>query len=84
MRALAARGVTRVFGEGGPAIGSALIEQGLADEVILFTAVKPLGRPGVPALDARALSALEDPGLYAAAEVRLYGADAMRRFERLG
>ena len=56
LRALGRRGVTRVFSEGGPRIASALIAQGLADEVILFTAQKPLGRPGLPALDEGALA----------------------------
>ena len=46
LRALGRRGVTRVFSEGGPRVGSALIARGLADEVILFTAEQPLGRPG--------------------------------------
>ena len=36
------------FSEGGPTVGSALIRAGLADEVLLFTAEKPLGRQGPP------------------------------------
>ena len=83
LRALARRGVARVFSEGGPAVGSALIGQGLADEVILFTARKPLGRPGLAALDAAALARLEDPARYAEIERDRYGADEMRRLERL-
>ena len=51
LRALAARGITRVFSEGGPRVAARLIALGLADEVALITADKPLGRPGVPALD---------------------------------
>ena len=53
LRALAARGITRVFSEGGPRVAARLIALGLADEVALITADKPLGRPGVPALDAQ-------------------------------
>jgi diaminohydroxyphosphoribosylaminopyrimidine deaminase/5-amino-6-(5-phosphoribosylamino)uracil reductase len=83
LRALARRGVARVFSEGGPAVGSALIAQGLADEVILFTARKPLGRPGLAALDAVALATLEDAARYAEIERDRYGADEMRRLERL-
>lgn len=83
LRALGERGLTRVFSEGGPRIASALIAQGLADEAILFTAQKPLGRPGLPALDGAALSALEDRARFAVAEVGHYGGDEMRRFERL-
>ena len=83
LRLLAQRGITRVFSEGGPRVGSALIAQGLADEVVLFTALKPLGRPGVPALSRAALEALDNPARYREAGTEQYGADAMRRLERL-
>jgi len=76
---LAQRGITRVFSEGGPRVGAALIALGLADEVVLFTALKPLGRPGVPALSRAALEVLDDPARYRDAETEQYGADAMRR-----
>jgi diaminohydroxyphosphoribosylaminopyrimidine deaminase/5-amino-6-(5-phosphoribosylamino)uracil reductase len=79
---LAKRGLTRVFSEGGPSVGSALVRKGLADEVILFTAEKPLGRPGRPALEPDALQALSDPARYREAEGAHYGPDAMRRWER--
>ncbi|HXW19335.1 MAG TPA: dihydrofolate reductase family protein, partial [Roseiarcus sp.] len=82
LRLLAERGVTRVFSEGGPRIASALIGQNLADEVILFTAQKPLGRPGLPALDASALVALEDRSRYAAPRLAHFGADEMRLYQR--
>jgi diaminohydroxyphosphoribosylaminopyrimidine deaminase/5-amino-6-(5-phosphoribosylamino)uracil reductase len=83
LRALGRRGVTRVFSEGGPRIGSALIAQGLADEVILFTAQKPLGRPGLPTLDGGALRALEDRTRYVEMEIDRFGGDEMRRLESL-
>jgi diaminohydroxyphosphoribosylaminopyrimidine deaminase/5-amino-6-(5-phosphoribosylamino)uracil reductase len=83
LSALSRRGVTRVLSEGGPSVGSALIARGLADDVLLFTARKPLGRPGLPALDGGALAALEDGARYAEAEVRKFGDDEMRCFERL-
>ena len=83
LRALGQRGVTRVLSEGGPSVGAALIAQGLADEVVLFTARKPLGRPGLAALDDSALAALEDSTRYAEIEFDRFGADEMRRLERL-
>jgi diaminohydroxyphosphoribosylaminopyrimidine deaminase/5-amino-6-(5-phosphoribosylamino)uracil reductase len=83
LRALGRRGVTRVFSEGGPRIASALIAQGLADEVILFTAQKPLGRAGLPALDGDALRALEDRTRYGEAEIDHFGGDEMRRLSSL-
>jgi len=79
---LARRGLTRVFSEGGPTIGSALIRLGLADEVILLTAEKPLGRPGRAALEPDALAALGDTARYTEATGANYGPDAMRRWER--
>jgi len=82
LRLLARRGVTRVFSEGGPRIGAALISLGLADEVVLFTAFKPLGRPGVSALSRAALEALDNPAHYREVELAQYGADTMRRLSR--
>ena len=84
LRLLAARGVTRVFSEGGPRVGSALVEGGLADEVALLTALKPLGRPGRPALAAAARSALADPARYREARGAVYGDDRLRLWERTG
>ena len=46
LRALAARGVTRVFSEGGPRIAGRLIDLGLADDVVLITARKAAGASG--------------------------------------
>src|SRR5271166_1296351 len=83
LRALAARGVTRVFSEGGPRIAGRLIALGLADDVVLITAEKPLGRPGLPALDEEARAALFDPRFYVPVQTAHYGGDRLRYFERL-
>jgi len=82
LRRLARRGVTRVFSEGGPTVGSALISAGLADEVLLLTAEKPLGRPGRPALAAEALAALSHLRRYVEVSGAVYGPDTLRRWER--
>ncbi len=84
LKLLGKRGITRVFSEGGPRVGSRLIALGLADDVALFTAVKPLGRPGQPALDAAAHAALSDAARYRPLEPETYGTDALRRWERVG
>jgi diaminohydroxyphosphoribosylaminopyrimidine deaminase / 5-amino-6-(5-phosphoribosylamino)uracil reductase len=78
LRSLAARGITRVFSEGGPRVAARLIALGLADEVALITAEKPLGRPGVPALDTQARAALSEGSRYRLAETLDYGPDTMR------
>ena len=84
LRALAARGITRVFSEGGPRVAARLIALRLDDEIALFTAEKPLGRPGFSALGHEARATLFDPACYSQfAEVR-YGPDVLRRFERVG
>jgi diaminohydroxyphosphoribosylaminopyrimidine deaminase/5-amino-6-(5-phosphoribosylamino)uracil reductase len=82
LRELGSRGLTRIFSEGGPIVGAGLIAQGFADEVILYTNAKPLGRPGVPALDAAARDALRDPARYRASGDALFGADRRRSYER--
>lgn len=80
---LAARGVTRVFCEGGPSLADALIGRNLADEVILLTSARPLGREGRAGLGAESLAALSDPRRFAAVEARMVGEDRLARSERL-
>jgi diaminohydroxyphosphoribosylaminopyrimidine deaminase/5-amino-6-(5-phosphoribosylamino)uracil reductase len=80
--ALAARGITRVFSEGGPKVAARLIALRLADEVALITADKPLGRSGVPALSPDARAALLDRSRYAPVETLDYGPDTMRLWRR--
>jgi diaminohydroxyphosphoribosylaminopyrimidine deaminase/5-amino-6-(5-phosphoribosylamino)uracil reductase len=82
LRALASRGITRVFSEGGPFVAARLIALKLADEVALITADKPLGRPGVPALDAQARAALLDGSRFRPLETMNYGPDTMRLWQR--
>ena len=82
LRALAARGITRAFSEGGPRVASRLIALGLADEVALITADKPLGRAGVPALDTQARATLTDGSRYRLAGTLDYGPDTMRLWRR--
>ncbi|HUO53347.1 MAG TPA: dihydrofolate reductase family protein, partial [Rhodoblastus sp.] len=80
---LAKRGVSRVFSEGGPRVGAALIAAGLADEVILFTGPKPLGRKGVEALSPEARDKLANPEAYRVIEQGLLGADGFTHYERV-
>jgi diaminohydroxyphosphoribosylaminopyrimidine deaminase/5-amino-6-(5-phosphoribosylamino)uracil reductase len=83
LRILAARGITRVFSEGGPRVGAALIAQGFADEMLLLTSPRPLGRPGVEALSAPARATLADPAVYQLVEQGIFGADSFTFYERL-
>jgi len=83
LRLLADRGVTRLFSEGGPRVAESLLAGDLADEVILHTGVKPLGREGRPALSAVARAALKDDSRYRLIETRALGADTMTRYARV-
>jgi diaminohydroxyphosphoribosylaminopyrimidine deaminase/5-amino-6-(5-phosphoribosylamino)uracil reductase len=83
LRALSGRGITRVFSEGGPKIAARLIALGLADEVALITADKPLGRPGVPALNSEARAVLLDKSRCRHVETQTYGPDTMRLWRRV-
>ena len=82
LRTLAARGITRVFSEGGPKVAARLIALKLADAIALITADKPLGRPGAAALNAQARAALLDDTSYRRVETFAYGPDTMRLWER--
>jgi diaminohydroxyphosphoribosylaminopyrimidine deaminase/5-amino-6-(5-phosphoribosylamino)uracil reductase len=83
LRLLAQRGVTRVFSEGGPRVAESLIMSNYADEVILLTGMKPLGREGVPALSLKARELLRDSMRYRTVEDVALGADRLTRFERV-
>lgn len=80
LRLLAARGVSRVFSEGGPAVAESLIAHGYADEVILHRGVKPLGRPGKPALTPAARRTLADEHRYRLFATSRLGADEMTHY----
>lgn len=82
LSALAARGVTRLFSEGGPRIAAALIAEDFADDVVLLTNARPLGQ-GVPALDAASRAKLSDPAVYRRVAPVHFGADLCQRYERV-
>jgi diaminohydroxyphosphoribosylaminopyrimidine deaminase/5-amino-6-(5-phosphoribosylamino)uracil reductase len=50
LRALADRGLTRLFCEGGPRLAEALASADLLDEVVVVAGAAPLGEPGLPAI----------------------------------
>ena len=60
LRALAARGLTRVLVEGGATLGAALIRAGLVDDLALFSGAALIGAEGHPALGPLELPALND------------------------
>ncbi len=80
---LAGRGLTRIFCEGGPHLGGALMRDGIADEITLLTSEAALGGPGLAALDPAGRALLSDPARYRRVEERMIGRDRLRRYERL-
>ncbi|WP_245422033.1 bifunctional diaminohydroxyphosphoribosylaminopyrimidine deaminase/5-amino-6-(5-phosphoribosylamino)uracil reductase RibD [Alsobacter soli] len=80
--ALARRGVTRVFCEGGPRLAEALAAVGQVDALELLTGPEALGRAGLPALGPALARFMEtDPHVERAAPVPL-GRDLWQSFER--
>ena len=82
LHALARRGITRVFSEGGPQVAAALLAQDLVDDVLLFSSQKPFGRPGLPALDAAARRLLADADRFVRAD-HMTGADRLAHYQRV-
>ncbi len=83
LKLLGERGHTRVFSEGGPQIAAHLIAQNLADETLMFTSTKPLGRAGLAALDAHSRQILQDPSRYTLRQTSQIGSDQLKIFERV-
>ncbi|MGY6549667.1 MAG: bifunctional diaminohydroxyphosphoribosylaminopyrimidine deaminase/5-amino-6-(5-phosphoribosylamino)uracil reductase RibD [Roseinatronobacter sp.] len=80
--ALAARGLTRVFCEGGGALAASLLGAGLVDELLVFTAGRVIGadgRAGVAALGVQALA--QAPG-FEQVDMRDVGGDVLHRWRR--
>lgn len=82
LQLLALRGIARVFSEGGPRVAASLIAEGLADEMLLLTSPRPLGREGVEALSPQSRAILADSGAYRILEQGLLGADGFIHYER--
>jgi diaminohydroxyphosphoribosylaminopyrimidine deaminase / 5-amino-6-(5-phosphoribosylamino)uracil reductase len=83
LRLLAVRGITRVFSEGGPIIGEALAQQGLADVAIISTADHALGATGIAAIRAGLITALADTKQFDRLDERRHGSDVFARYERI-
>ena len=80
LRALAARGLTRVLSETGSTLAAALIRAGLADELMLYQGAALIGAEGKPMLGPLGLTALaEAPRPRLMAQDRL-GPDTVSRW----
>ncbi|WP_368861011.1 bifunctional diaminohydroxyphosphoribosylaminopyrimidine deaminase/5-amino-6-(5-phosphoribosylamino)uracil reductase RibD [Rhodobacter flavimaris] len=82
LQALGARGLTRVFCEGGGQFAASLMRAGMVDELIGFTAGVGLGADARPALGALVLDRLTNAPRFDLVEVTRVGCDVMHRWRR--
>lgn len=79
--ALAQRGVTRVFCEGGASLAGALLGAGLVQRVMWFHAPAVMGGDGLPAVAAFGVDALASMPRYRRVATRVLGPDLLSEFE---
>lgn len=82
MAELGARGLTRIFCEGGGQLAASLLHAGLVDQLIGYSAGIALGADGRAAIGPLALDHLADAPRYQLVESRRIGADLMHRWLR--
>lgn len=75
LKALAARGLTRILSEGGSTIAAALVKAGLVDELAMFSAGVLIGAEGHPALGMLGLDKLADAPKARLVRAETLGAD---------
>ena len=82
LHALAEKGITRLFVEGGARVASSFVAAGLVDEVWLLRGPDPIGADGIAALDALPLTAItQSPALKVRASETLQK-DTLTIYER--
>ena len=79
LTSLAARGLTRILSEGGPRVAEQLLANSLVDEILLFTAPRPLvGSDGVPGLGPEARTTIDRD--FTHVDERTIGVDRLRHY----
>ncbi len=82
LASLGARGLTRIFCEGGGALAASLLVAGLVDELICYSAGIGLGADGRPMLAAMAPGPLAAFPRFRLIETRAIGGDVMHHWQR--
>ncbi len=82
LAALGARGLTRVFCEGGGGLAASLLAVGLVDELVMFSAGRVIGADGLPAVAALGLARLAEAPMFELVESRAVGGDVLHRWRR--
>ncbi len=82
LQELGARGLTRVFCEGGGGLAASLLASDLVDELVGYTAGLAMGAEGLPSIGALGLSRLADAPGFQLEECRPLGPDVLHRWIR--
>jgi diaminohydroxyphosphoribosylaminopyrimidine deaminase/5-amino-6-(5-phosphoribosylamino)uracil reductase len=82
LNALAARGITRLFVEGGPMLAEALAKADLVDRAILITNAKTLNGSGIPAKGPVLAKVIADAHHFTKFEQSQWGDDSMTVYRR--
>mmetsp|Transcript_22601 Transcript_22601/g.36915 ORF Transcript_22601/g.36915 Transcript_22601/m.36915 type:complete len:358 (+) Transcript_22601:2269-3342(+) len=82
LKQLATHGITRVFCEGGSALAASLIEAGVVDRLVGFTAGLTIGAEGLPNIGALGLGRLADAARFDLVAVRPVGPDICHEWAR--
>lgn len=82
LRAIGARGVTRLLVEGGGTLSGAVVAAGLADRIAWFRAAGIMGGDGVPAVVAYGVTSPADMARFVRVDVIPLGGDVLEMFER--
>lgn len=79
---LAARGITRVFCEGGGQVAASLLDADLVDRLVGFTAGLAIGAEGLPSIGALGLSDLARASRFTLDNVQPIGGDIVHHWRR--
>jgi diaminohydroxyphosphoribosylaminopyrimidine deaminase / 5-amino-6-(5-phosphoribosylamino)uracil reductase len=82
LRALAARGITRLMVEGGPIVAAAFVAADLVDEAALFRRTQSIGADGIDALEGLPLTAVTRSPRLRSCGVHTVGDDTLEMFVR--
>jgi diaminohydroxyphosphoribosylaminopyrimidine deaminase / 5-amino-6-(5-phosphoribosylamino)uracil reductase len=80
LKALAARGVTRLLVEGGASVQASFLDRGLADRLEVFGAPMVLGGGGRPSIDAVAALSLDEAPRFRRTGLKVLGTDVLESF----
>ena len=83
LQALAERGITRVFCEGGGMLAASLLNADLVDELVVFSAGAAIGAEGTPMLAAMGVDRLQSAPRFELDRVSQVGGDICHKWRRL-